>query len=155
MTLSVTHSSGQTVRYHANPQVSRFLQTDADHSWGVAAIIFKLHPNPSLNLIGFAIFHDSGEKWACDLSHPFKRAYPEIAKVHAEAEHELAKKHGIPQFELTDEEKLWIKLADGLESYLYCRLMCPWVLEAYGWKQQLVGHLRLAEQLGITQDILA
>ena len=91
------HATGQTVRYHTNPVMSRLHQTDADHSWGVAMIILSLHPNPSRNLVAQAVVHDCGEKWAGDLSYPFKRMYPQVGHAHADAEAQLARDHGIPQ----------------------------------------------------------
>jgi len=147
------HSTGQTVRYHTNPVMARLHQTDADHSWGVAMIIMALHPNPSRNLLGMAIAHDSGEKWAGDLSYPFKRMYPDIGRLHAAAEYELALRHKIPQFELTLEEAKWLRMADRLECHLYAEIFHRWVVKQPDWVKQHDDILEMAKELGINQDI--
>lgn len=147
------HSTGQTVRYHTNPVMARLHQTDGEHSWGVAMIILKLHPNPSRNLLGMAIVHDSGEKWAGDMSYPFKRAYPEIAVLHAKAEVELARRHGIPDFKINLEEAKWLRFADRLECHLYAEIFHPWVVKQPDWLLQHEDIILMAQELGITQDI--
>lgn len=155
MTVRVNHSTGQTTRYHTKPQVSRFLQTDADHSWGVAAIIITLHPNPSRKLICQAIFHDSGEKWAGDLPFDFKRAFPNLAADHGRAETLLCMKHGVPQIALDDEEARWLKFADQLECHLYVAIHAPHVLLEPDWKVQGENIRLMALALGIEGDIFA
>ena len=147
------HATGQTVRYHTNPVMARLHQTDADHSWGVAMIILKLHPNPSRNLLGQAIAHDCGEKWAGDLSYPFKRMFPEIGRAHAEAEEQLARKHSIPHFELTLDEVKWLRFADRLECHLYAEIFHPWVVKQPDWVKQHELIIEMAKDLGIDQDI--
>ena len=147
------HATGQTVRYHTNPVMSRLHQTDADHSWGVAIIILKLHPNPSRNLVAQAIVHDCGEKWAGDLSYPFKRMYPEIGRNHAEAEKQLAMDHRIPQFELTKEESEWLRFADRLERHYFAEIYHPWVTKQPDWVKTHEMINEMAVQLGITVDV--
>lgn len=147
------HATGQTVRYHTNPIMSRFHQTDADHSWGVAMIILKLHPNPSRNLVAQAIVHDSGEKWAGDLSYPFKRRHPDIGKAHAEAEKALSILHEIPQFDLTEEEEQWLRFADRLECHLYAEIYSPWTANEASWIQTKEMIEEMAKALGINHPI--
>lgn len=147
------HATGQTVRYHTDPVMARLHQTDADHSWGVAMIILKLHPNPSRNLLAQAIAHDCGEKWAGDLSHPFKRVFPEIRGLHATAEEELAHRHGIPNFKLTPEEQEWLWFADRLEALLYSDIFHPWVNKRLDRVKQCELVIEMAKNLGINEDI--
>ncbi len=147
------HATGQTVRYHTNPVMGRLHQTDADHSWGVAMILLKLHPNPSRNLIAQAIVHDSGEKWAGDLSYPFKRMYPEIGLEHVYAEKQLALDHKIPQYELTPEEQTWLHLADRLECHYFAEIYHPWMTKDPSWEKTKEAILETAKSLGISQDI--
>lgn len=147
------HSTGQTVRYHTNPVMGRLQQTDADHSWGVAMIIVKLHPKPSRNLLCQAIVHDSGEKWAGDLSYPFKRMYPMIGFEHAAAEKQLAVDHNIPQFDLDPIEEEWLRFADRLECHYYAEIYHPWVTKEPAWlktKEQIVAK---AIELGIKENV--
>lgn len=147
------HSTGQTVRYHTNPVMSRLHQTDADHTWGVAMIILALHPNPSRNLLAQTIVHDCGEKWAGDLSSPFKQMYPKIAKAHADAETQLARDHKVPQFELTANEVDWLRFADYLERHLYAEIYHPWVVKQPDWVKQHDLIVEMAKSLGIIEDI--
>lgn len=149
------HATGQTVRYHTNPVMSRLHQTDADHTWGVCMIIVSLHPNPSRNLLGQAIVHDCGEKWAGDLSYPFKRRYVNLATMHANAETELSLAHGIPQFNLTAEEVDWLRFADRLECHLFAEIYHPWMTKDPSWELTKKQILQTAQRLGITQDIFA
>lgn len=147
------HATGQTVRYHTNPVMNRLHQTDADHSWGVAIIILSLHPNPSRNLLGQAIVHDCGEKWAGDLSYPFKRMYPEIGRNHAEAEKQLAMDHRIPQFELTKEESEWLRFADRLECHYFAEIYHPWMTKDPSWERTKEMINEMVVQLGISVDV--
>lgn len=147
------HATGQTVRYHTNPVMSRLHQTNADHSWGVAMIILSLHPNPSRNLVAQAVIHDCGEKWAGDLSYPFKRMYPGIGRNHAEAEKQLAMSHQIPQFELTKEESEWLRFADRLECHYFTEIYHPWMTKDPSWEQTKEMIKEMTVQLGITVDV--
>lgn len=147
------HATGQTVRYHTNPVMSRLHQTDADHSWGVAIIILKLHPNPSRNLVAQAIVHDCGEKWAGDLSHPFKRVYPMLGLEHSAAEKQLALNHQIPQFELTKEESEWLRFADRLECHYFAEIYHPWMTKDPSWERTKEMIVAKALELGITVDV--
>jgi 5'-deoxynucleotidase YfbR-like HD superfamily hydrolase len=151
----IAHQAGQVTRYHTNPVVSRLNQTTADHSHGVIMILLKLHPNPSRNLLAQAAVHDSGERWAGDLPYPFKKANPEAAAAHHETEVRLAIEHEIPQFhhDLTMEDQKWLFFADKLESYLYVQIFCPWIQVGNGWPEQKDMLLRMAQELGINQEI--
>lgn len=117
-------ASGQVMRYHANITMNRMCQTNADHSWGVVSLILMLHPNPSLNLIRAAQFHDCGEIFVGDLPAPFKRAHPELAASHRAVEHQILERMGIPVPNLTMQEQDWLDFADRLESRLYMDAEC-------------------------------
>lgn len=140
--------TGQVRRYHANPVMARALQTTADHSWGVAALILALHPNPSLNLIKAAIFHDSGERFAGDLPAPFKRRYPALAEEHSFIEYKLASEAGVPDWSLTDEEHQWLKLMDRVESFIYMRLHGEtWSADAKHSLLEMSAELKINNQI--------
>jgi len=149
------HQTGQTIRWHINPVLARVTQTTADHSWGVAVIIIKLHPKPSMNLVKAALFHDSGEKKAGDLPYDFKRRFPEISKAHAQAEEVLASEAGVPELDLSPLEAQWLKFADRLEAYYFVRTFAPEQLLINGWPEALVWFDEQKELLGITDDIFA
>jgi 5'-deoxynucleotidase YfbR-like HD superfamily hydrolase len=142
------HRTGQVVRYSCNPEMIVFMQTDADHAWGVVTQLLLLHPAPSVQLLGAAQFHDSGELFAGDLPSPFKRANPEIAAAHEEIEFKLAKAAGVPQFELSKEDKQWLDFADRYESFLYMKL------RKVKWDPQGIEQLyQQARDLGVADKI--
>lgn len=155
ISIGTLHTTGRTLRYHANPTVSGYAQTVADHTWGVLAILYRFHPAPSRALLGATMFHDSAELWAGDLPGPFKREHGLAARAHEKAEQQIALEKGIPQFSLTAEETRWLKFADRLECYLYVRIKCPWLLENEGWQKLMVDLVTEAEALGIVEDIFA
>ncbi len=147
------YESGKVVRYHANPWLSIFQQTDADHAWGCAALLCYLHPNPRAELVAATIYHDCGERWAGDVPFPFKLEDPETAERHAQVEYKMAAEHGIPQYDLTDEEKLWIKFVDRLEAYLFCRMRRPDLAEGPGFIRQNQMCKEYAEELGVADKL--
>jgi len=130
------YESGRVLRYHANPWMSIFGQTDADHQWGCAALLFKLHPNPSIQLIKAAIFHDAGERWAGDMPYPAKIAAPEVAEAHGVVEHQMAADAGVPTYHLSDNEQLWLKFADRLESHFFTLVNRPEIVKTIGFAAQ-------------------
>lgn len=149
------YESGRTLRYHANPQMARFGQTVADHSWGVAAIVLALHPKPSLELIKACIFHDSGERWVGDLPYPFKRMSPSFAVEHERLEHQAMSENGIPLSVLTEDEKKWLKFGDRLEAYLYCRIHNPELARSKPWQDNNNVMYQTAVELGIVPKVEA
>lgn len=147
--LKEIYKTGKVMRYHANPTFNIYHQTDADHSWGCAALIFMLNPNPSVELIKAAIFHDSGEYWAGDLAHPFKAENPEIAEAHREVEFKLAKDNGVPQYSLTEEEEKWLKFVDRLEALLFCKMYSEREYKQDDWKSNNSQVVALSKELSV------
>ncbi len=145
------YRSSKVVRYHANPEViNRFMQTNGDHQWGVAALILLLNKNPSMDLVRAAMFHDAPELLAGDMPWPVKVANPEHAKAQAELELVLGDRMGVGQPPLADDEKQWLHLADRLESFL--------CMQMFGgrdqWKPDLVTALvNQAEELGVEKQV--
>jgi 5'-deoxynucleotidase YfbR-like HD superfamily hydrolase len=153
VSLHNTYESGRTLRYHANPLLARYGQTVADHAWGVAAIICCLHPNPSMPLIRAALFHDAGERWVGDLPYPFKVRAPEFARLHSDIEDEIREEMGIPSFNLTATEEKWLKLADRMEAYLFCKMHNPDLVETALWVHNNETMVGMSEELGCTRQV--
>jgi len=147
------YESGKVLRYHSNPVMARLFQTDADHAWGCAALLFVLHPSPSLELIKAAIFHDSGERWAGDMPAPAKWKNPKLAEDHATVEKELADEKGIPTFELDEEEENWLKFVDRLESHLLAFTLKPHMIREEGFPKQQTIIYQKAEELGCLEQL--
>ncbi len=114
--------SGLVVRYHANPLITR-KQTLAEHQQGMQVIIDCIYEvkavMPYNNIIKACRYHDAGEYKTGDFPYHFKRNYPKLAKQIADCEDIEREKMGIPPFELRDDEKKWLKLADRLEAVWY------------------------------------
>lgn len=109
-------STGFTKRWHTVPGLE---QNIAAHSWGVAVIILKLNPQPSLNLIKAALYHDCAEKYTGDVPATTKWLNPLLKESLEEIEQRWERELGI-NVTLDPHEKLWLKAADMLELVLFC-----------------------------------
>jgi hypothetical protein len=147
------YESGRVIRYHANPYMSIFGQTDADHQWGCAALLFKLHPDPSLELIKAAIFHDAGERWAGDMPYPAKVANPKLSAAHTILEHQMATDAGIPIYDLTQDEKVWLKFVDRLESHFFTMVSRPEIVATSGFAEQARMVKEQSIMLGVWEQV--
>ena len=147
------YEAGRVQRYHANPWMARFGQTDADHQWGCAALLILLNPSATKELIKAAVLHDCGERWAGDLPYPTKIAAPEVAEAHGVIEHYFAKKAGIPSYHISDNEAYWLKFVDRLESHFYAMLHRPDVLKQDGFLEQGILIEKMAKRLEVWDQI--
>jgi hypothetical protein len=87
----------------------------------VANIILLTHPDPSMNLIRAALWHDVTERWAGDTPAPAKyQINPELGRVLAETEDQIARTIGL-RVDLTQEERQWLAAADVAELILWAR----------------------------------
>lgn len=150
------YQSGKVVRYHANPMFSRLQQTNADHQWGCAVLVLMLHPNPSISLICKCLLHDAGEKWTGDIPYPIKLEEPDLCADFAAVEEKFSMMKGVPVFELTEEEALWLKMVDRLEcvmlsdTYLNCgNLLNDDSLDAI---RNMAEHLGVGQKIGDLLD---
>jgi 5'-deoxynucleotidase len=152
--LETIYRSGKVRRYHVDPIMARTGQTNADHQWGVAAIILMLHPNPSPALLKAAIFHDAAELMVGDLPFPFKLDHPAIAAAHKEVERLAAKRMGLPDITLTSEEVKWLVFADRLESTMLVLLFEPSNAVSEKWRKNNSIAMTLATELGVDLSAL-
>ena len=149
MTLAQVYMAGGVQRYHANPAMARLGQTNADHQGRCVQLLLALHPAPSVALIWAVAHHDVGERWAGDLPAPFKRAQPEIAAAHAEAEMDwAADATGWRVVHSSQENRDWLALIDGLEAYAFMRGHAPGQADRDGWPYARGRCLELAWGLG-------
>ena len=135
MTLAQVYMAGGVQRYHANPGMARLGQTNADHQGRCVQLLLALHPAPSVALIWAVAHHDVGERWAGDLPAPFKKAQPEIAAAHAEAEMECAAQAMGWRVldDLSQEDRRWLALIDGLEAWAFMLGHARYEAERGGW----------------------
>lgn len=145
--------AGLVRRYHTNCELAHLGQTNAAHSWGVAVIILRYHPNPSAVLIREAILHDVGEYGAADVAGPVKAANPEIAAIIKPLEARTRDTLGLPALPLTADEYSWLKFADAAEAYLFGKRHVTSEHEwAKGWDDLRAHVFGQALNLGLTND---
>lgn len=111
--------SGQTIRYHAQPEIKS--QTVAEHAWGVAVLILQFYPESSKELLAAAIVHDCGEAGVGDIPSPTKAKAPGLRDAIHFLEHERMLHFGVAHFEdeLTQEARIALKICDILEGLQY------------------------------------
>lgn len=135
MTLNALYRAGGVGRYHAYPELRVFGQTNADHQGRCVQLLFALNLAPSVALIDAVAHHDVGEVWAGDLPGPFKDRNPEIAAVHAEAEHAFAQGvlgrdvlAGLDRADLR-----WLALVDHLDRWAFMMTHAPHLRTRCDW----------------------
>ncbi len=92
-------------------------QTVGLHSWNVTNLLLVLHPEPSLNLIKAAMWHDAPERHLGDIPAPVKWASPVIRNELAKLEDRIHAEFGT-SVPLTDDEVRWLVCVDRLELLL-------------------------------------
>jgi 5'-deoxynucleotidase YfbR-like HD superfamily hydrolase len=124
--------------------------TVAHHTFNVVALlILCVDDELSQNLLLAAMQHDLAEQETGDIPAPFKRRVEGLRQHMQDAEAEILRENGLPNYEklLSQKELTWLKLADSLEGALYC-----------GDEYQR-GNLSLREVgyvfLGYVRDLLA
>ena len=137
MSLRALYRAGSVRRYHANPDMAHLGQTNADHQGRCVQLLLMLHPAPSLALIRAVACHDVGEVWAGDLPGPFKRAEPNLAALHAEAEQAHAERVlGCDLLGVLDRDELrWLALMDALEALAFMATHAPQIAGRDGWPE--------------------
>ncbi len=137
--------SGYVTRFHANPDVPA--ETLAEHHCRVAQILYAIC-QPSTELIFAALHHDVGELVVGDLPWTFKRANPEIAAMHREAEARALVAIVGRSFRLTPREADLLHLADRIAAHLYGERHNP----GPEWQRDWVDIHNLANRLGVSLD---
>lgn len=110
--------SGGVQRFHAVPGMTK--QTNAEHSWGVAVTLQHIYPECSKELLFWALVHDCPELETGDIPHPFKEKYGLIKDYLIEDEYEWYSTNGVLFQELSERDKIALRIADCLEGMKYC-----------------------------------
>ena len=152
--LKEIYTAGRVTRYHAEPILNLFCQTDADHTWGCLALLYLLNPAPSDALVRNVLWHDVGERWTGDSPGPAKHRYPELRDLLHKIETHALNEQGIVLPDLTEEEGKWLKLVDSLESHLWMTMHDPKAAQNEGFQNQWNAIVKLSEQLGVTEQII-
>lgn len=145
--------SGFVQRWHTDPWLAREGQTNAQHQWGVALLIMRLHPAPSAALVFAALTHDAGEYVTGDMPYRFKQRYPEIGEpLETMTDRESAELRGA-HIVLTEQDEKWLAFADRLESVLYVRTRDPDRLSENDWRSLITSLRGKAFALGVGAEV--
>jgi 5'-deoxynucleotidase YfbR-like HD superfamily hydrolase len=100
-------------RFHTTPRIQ--METVGHHTCNVMAILNRLSPFCSRELLVAALYHDVDEAYTGDVPAPFKWDNPDAKKALAEGGDLYMKEHKIPVPELDEHEYRLLKLADMLD----------------------------------------
>jgi len=119
--IRVLRESGAIMRCHNVPHHGEY--SVGLHSYNVVSLILQLHPNPRMELIRAAMWHDMPERYLGDLPAPAKWYNPNLRATYEHAEATVLEKVGMPDLMecLTDEEIWWLHACDRLELELFCQ----------------------------------
>lgn len=97
--------------------------TDGKHSFDALSILFILHPDPSMPLIKFMLWHDMAERYAGDLPSTARNADRVLADHYSALERQIYRSH-FPMIadvfhRLTEEDMRWVRAIDSLEFKLW------------------------------------
>ena len=94
----------------------------AEHVGHGLTLLLMLHPGPSVDLIRAWTFHDTGELKTGDIPAPTKWASPALNAALSDVEAEFMSGMSlIGEWDLTNEDRVWLKAIDYLELHLWCR----------------------------------
>jgi len=103
-------------RFHTTHRTQE--ETVGHHSSNVAAIVLHLDTNARRELLIAALLHDVPEVYTGDVPAPFKWDHPAIKQGLKDGEDAFVRELGLPQYELSTEETMLLKLADMTDLVL-------------------------------------
>jgi HD domain len=121
-------NGGDVKRYHTFPIIGE--QKVSAHTFNVLLFIMQYHPEPSMDLIKAALYHDLAEYDTGDTPANVKWKFPMLLASLENAENEVSYNLGIFA-NLDDREAIWLKVGDTLE-YLF-----------YALEQRLLGNINM------------
>lgn len=115
-----TRHAGSVHRYHTHPTLRA--QTVAEHSWHVMRLFLELFPEEvTVEVLTYILYHDVAEIGTGDLPFPVKASHPGLAEVMHDVEAEVLDNMGIVLPDLTDRQRLLVKICDLLEMWEWGR----------------------------------
>lgn len=142
--------AGATLRWHTHPRLAVTRDRVDAHSARVAILILQLCPGASAALLAAAVIHDLGEAMVGDMSAPVKRKYPDLYAVISGLEAQAIRDLGLDAPDLSERERAFLKLCDGLDSYLWALLHCPDLVAVHpAWRAHLARLVVRADELGV------
>lgn len=146
--------AGLVRRWHTNFDLCDTVDYDSGHQGRVAVLILKLFPEASRALLIAAVTHDQGEVAAGDVSYDAKKACPEFGAMAAALEAAEIERQGLPQPDMTPDERKALKLCDWLDSWLWMLRHKPALAMRADWTSQFAATLDMAEALGVKDRVL-
>lgn len=114
-------NAGRVKRWHTEPNIP--VQSNAEHSWGVAILLLLTDPDVSRELLIAALIHDLPEKDMGDIPSPFKKVIADsgLSNILKEYEANWLSSHGFSAIHdlLVPIEAKKLKDADQLEALIY------------------------------------
>lgn len=107
--------AGRTTRYHTWPMIHK--PSVAEHCWRVATLYVEVFGLPRAEVLYYCLHHDSGEQLAGDIPFLAKDVVPGLREFHGEAEEEGLRRLGVTLPELTEDERIKVKICDLLEMH--------------------------------------
>jgi len=118
--IALTRNGGHVKRWHTKQIIGE--QTVGHHSFGVVSLLLILHPNPSLDLLRAAMWHDMAEQVTGDVPSPILRSEHEFGTCHDKIEAEFMRnKLFVRMDHLPFNDHSWLWACDKLECLLFCR----------------------------------
>lgn len=109
-----------TQRCHGIRHVGSY--SNAEHQWGVTALLWYLYPNNFQRLAAYALFHDVSEAWVGDIPAPTLRHVPGLREKITKIEGNIAASIGCPREDsLSPEDHAMLKACDRLDLLLWCK----------------------------------
>lgn len=120
MTYAAAFRAGAIRRWHTNAALAATGDRLDAHAGRVARLILAWHPAPSVALLRAALIHDDGEIGTGDIPGPIKATLPVDVALTLERIEEAARAEIWGEDpEITEDEALWLALADRLDAYLW------------------------------------
>jgi 5'-deoxynucleotidase YfbR-like HD superfamily hydrolase len=137
--LKTIYCAGLVQRYHTNPWLARFGQTNAAHQGHAVQLLLLLFPNATHRLIRAVALHDVGERLAADLPAGIGRKYPALKEAHAAADAEARAEllGDDPVAALTSYERRILKFIDQLEPIFFMLTHAPQARYHDGWPEAI------------------
>lgn len=118
--INFTRNGGNVKRFHTKQIVGE--HTNAQHQYNALSLLLILHPNPSIDLIRYVLWHDTAEHVAGDIPAPalwnnaeFNQHYCEVQSTLLMNVLETSLEH------LSDEDVYWFECIDKLEVFLFAK----------------------------------
>lgn len=139
--LLALRAGGQVRRFHTVPVLNR-VDTNAQHSHGVALLCMAFWADTSCRLLKAAVLHDLTEGITGDMPHTLKRDDAELNRLYEQTEERAQQALGTEEImaELTDEEVVRLRVADLADAFLFAR-------EEYMSGNHTIGYTVMRTQL--------